>query len=237
MSYPIIVLWSVPRSVSTSFERMVSERGDHTVFDEPFSRTYYFGPDRHSPRYTETIPHSAAHEVVAEIEAAAEERPVFVKDMAYHAQDVLPLVIERWRSCFLVRHPANAIPSLAAQWPDFTDDETGWGHLDLAADLIEDAGDPLVVVDAHRLCDEPARVVAGWCAQMGLEYDPEALTWEPGMRPEWELWAEWHASTARTTGFRHMAPPPPPPSHDDTRLRAAYDAAMVVYQRLYAHAI
>ncbi len=51
MSHRITFLWTVPRSVSTSFERMMMERGDHVVFDEPFSRSYYFGPDRRSARY------------------------------------------------------------------------------------------------------------------------------------------------------------------------------------------
>ena len=59
MRHRIIVLWTVPRSVSTSFERMMSARGDHAVFDEPFSRSYYFGPDRRSWRYTDSLPDSS----------------------------------------------------------------------------------------------------------------------------------------------------------------------------------
>ncbi|ROR92344.1 sulfotransferase family protein [Nocardioides aurantiacus] len=238
MSHPITVLWSVPRSVSTSFERMISERGDHTVFDEPFSRAYYFGPDRRSQRYDETIPGSAATQVLAEVEAAAEERPVFVKDMAYHPTELLDReFLARFRNTFLVRDPAATLTSLARKWPDFTDEETGWADLDRAADLVEDLGQPLVVVDADRLCADPAAVVEDWCERMGVTYDPSALTWEPGMRPEWELWGEWHASTSRSTGFGDLRPPPPPPGHEDSRLRAAYDAALPVYERLLAHAL
>lgn len=238
MSHPITVAWSIPRSVSTSFERMVSERGDHTVLDEPFSRAYYFGPDRRSRRYDETIPHSAPSEVLEEIEAAAEERPVFVKDMAYQAADLLDAdLLGRFRNCFLVRDPAATLTSMARKWPDFTDEEAGWAHLDRAADLVEELGQPLVVVDADRLCADPETVVRDWCERMDLAYDPDALTWEPGMRPEWELWGEWHASTARSTGFGTLRPPPPPPGHEDSRLRAAYDEAMPVYDRLLAHAV
>ncbi|WP_051706059.1 sulfotransferase family protein [Nocardioides aequoreus] len=238
MSYPVIVLWSVPRSVSTSFERMVSERGDHTVLDEPFSRAYYFGPDRHSQRYAETIPHSAAREVLEEIEEAAEERPVFVKDMAYHAVDLLEAdVLGRFRNSFLVRHPSGALRSLARRWPDFTDAETGWPDLGRAADVVEEVGQPLVVVDANRLCDDPDAVVERWCERIGLDHRPETLTWEPGMRPEWELWEEWHASTSRTTGFGTMSPPPSPPGDDEPRLQEAYADALPVYERLVAHAL
>ncbi|WP_299051548.1 hypothetical protein [uncultured Nocardioides sp.] len=238
MSHPITVLWSIPRSVSTSFERMVSERGDHTVLDEPFSRAYYFGPDRLSDRYSETIPHSALHEVVEEIDDAARQRPVFVKDMAYQAQALLDeAFVGRLRHSFMVRHPAATLRSLARTWPDFTDDETGWEHLGLVADLVEAQGDELVVVEAESLCSDPGPVVADWCERMGLDHRPDALTWEPGMRPEWELWAEWHGSTSRTTGFAPLRPTPPPPGEDQPRLRAAYDAAVPVYERLRAHAL
>ena len=33
----IVPLWSVPRSISTGFERMMIERGDFKVIHEPFS--------------------------------------------------------------------------------------------------------------------------------------------------------------------------------------------------------
>lgn len=238
MSHRIIVLWTVPRSVSTSFERMISERGDHAVFDEPFSRAYYYGPGRRSARYSETIPNSSAEQIVAEIEEAARERPVFVKDMAYQAAELLgPDLLQRFDNCFLVRDPAATLRSLAKSWPDFTDDETGWAHLDEAADITESLGQPSVVLDANLLCQDPAAVVEEWCDRMDLPYLPEALTWEPGMRPEWELWGDWHGSTARTTGFGDLREPPPPPTPDNPRLHQAHEAALPVYHRLLADAI
>ncbi len=238
MSHRIILLWTVPRSVSTSFERMVSERGDHIVFDEPFSRSYYYGPDRRSTRYSETLPHSSAEEVLAEIEAAALEQPVFVKDMAYHAAKLLgPDLLQRFDNCFLIRDPAATVRSLARRWPDFSDDESGWAHLDEAAHIAESLGQPRVVLDANVLCRNTAEVVEDWCDRMGLPYDPDALTWEPGMRPEWDLWGDWHGSTARSTGFSELRDAPPPPTPDEPRLHEAYQAALPVYRRLVADAI
>ena len=178
MSHRITVLWSVPRSVSTSFERMMSARGDHAVFDEPFSRSYYYGPDRRSARFTETLPHSSAEQVLEEIEAAAQERPVFVKDMAYQAATLLgPDLLTRFHNCFLVRDPAATLRSLAKRWPDFSDEESGWGPLAQAAQIVEALGQPLVVLDAELLCRDPAAVVSDWCARMDLPYLAEALTW------------------------------------------------------------
>lgn len=236
MAHPIIMMWTVPRSVSTSFERMVIERGDHAVFDEPFSKRYYYGPDRRSQRYTEELPGSSASDLLAEIEAAAEERPVFVKDMAYHAAGLLGAdLLGHFRNCFLVRDPAAALRSLANRWPDFTAEEAGWDALAEAADVVEGLGQPLVVVDAGDLCRDPAGVVASWCAAMDLPYVEEALTWEPGMRPEWELWADWHASTARSSGFHPLHEPPPPPGDEEPRLQSLHSRALPVYERLLRH--
>jgi hypothetical protein len=238
MAHRIIFLWTVPRSVSTSFERMMSARGDHTVFDEPFSRSYYYGPDRRSDRYDETLPHSSATEVLDEIEQAAEERPVFVKDMAYQAAELLgPDLLKRFDNTFLVRDPAATLQSLARQWPDFTDEETGWAHLEEAADAVDSLDQPHVVLDSNELCRDPMTVVSEWCDRMDLPFVEDALTWDPGMRPEWSLWDDWHATTASSTGFNELEPPPPPPGPEEPRLHEAYTAARPVYESLAVHAI
>ncbi len=58
----MLALWATPRTVSTAFERMMIERGDHTVVNEPWSRCYYYGPSRRSERFTETLPRSTHDE-------------------------------------------------------------------------------------------------------------------------------------------------------------------------------
>jgi hypothetical protein len=238
LSHPITVCWTVPRSVSTSFERMVMERGDHIVFDEPYSRSYYVGPHRRSHRYADQGGAHDAAAVTAELFRAAERGPVFVKDMAYHAIDLVPHdTLAGFRHCFVVRHPAATLRSLAATWPDFTDDEAGWAALDRMADLVEGSGRPLVVVDAEQLCADPPTVVTAWCDAMGLDFDPDALTWEAGMRPEWERWREWHESSARATGFRPLRAERELADDADDRVRRAYAEALPVYERLAARAL
>jgi hypothetical protein len=218
---------------------MMTARGDHTVFDEPFSKHYYYGPERRSTRYDdEHLPESSPGELLASIEKAAEERPVFVKDMAYQASVILePDIVGRFRNCFQVRDPAASLRSLVKHWPDFTDDETGWEALGRAADVVSETGQPLVVIDADLLCDNPAGVVSRWCDEMDLDYKEDALTWKPGMRDDWELWGDWHAGTSQSTGFESLGQAPAPPTEEEPRLREAYERAVPVYERLMAHAL
>ena len=51
-----IALWSVPRSLSTAFERVFVERGDFEVLHEPFSASYYYSTERRSDRFASEEP-------------------------------------------------------------------------------------------------------------------------------------------------------------------------------------
>jgi hypothetical protein len=226
--HPVVALWSVPRSGSTAFERMMMERGDVAVFHEPFSVRYYCGATKRSSRYDEVRDDGDPDHILAALEVAASVRPVFVKDMAYH---VLGLVdnafLARFVHSFLIRDPAWTLPSLAAIWPDFTDEEVGFDALAAMAARVSDP----VVVDGDDLRCDPSGVVRAWCDRVGLPFVPEALSWSPGMPPEWTLWEDWHAEVAASRGF---VPPPdgPAPDRHDPRVEGAYRSARPVYEEL-----
>jgi hypothetical protein len=114
-------------------------------------------------------------------------------------------------------------------WPDFTDEEAGYTALERFVDLVEDP----VIIDSDDLLRDPEPVVHAYCRAVNLEHRPDALTWEPGMPPEWTVWAAWHDEVARSTGFR---PPPThaPPSITDDRVAAVYARCRPVYERLRA---
>lgn len=228
-----IALWAVPRAASTAFERMVIERGDHEVFDEPFSEHYYFGPCKVSPRFAEVRPHAGPEATLDRIEEAATRGPVFVKDMAYHVAGIAsPAFVARFTNTFLIRDPARSLPSLARMWPDFTDDEAGFAALAALVALVEGVGQDLVVVDSDDLCRDPARLVGAWCERVGITFEPGALSWDPGMRPEWRLWPDWYGATSRSTGF--LPPSDPPPAPDDARVAGACERWRPVYEELRA---
>lgn len=54
-----IFLWTAPRCISTAFERSVMEVGGGKLFHEPYTSSYYFGPERIS-RYCTKCPHSTS---------------------------------------------------------------------------------------------------------------------------------------------------------------------------------
>lgn len=211
------------------------ERGDHMVFDEPYSRHYYFGPEKRSERSTVVLPWSRPEEILARLLAAAEEAPVFVKDMAYHVDAVASSdLLSRFVNTFLLRDPAQALPSLARRWPDFTDEEAGYAALARLVALVDGRGEDAVIIDSDDLCRDPAGTVRAYCERVEITFLPRALTWEPGMRPEWELWRDWYEATAASSGFRPPSTTATPPPPAEPRVARVYDRCAPIYEQLRA---
>lgn len=231
----ILALWATPRTVSTAFERMMIERRDHLVLDEPWSRAYYFGPERRSTRYPLTFPESTFAAVEAGVLAAGSGRAVFVKDMAYHAAPgITDEALAAMSHTFLIRDPAAALASLQRRWPDVTDDEAGYrAQQELFERVVAVTGSCPPVIDSDRLRADPDRVIRRWCDRVGLEHLPRALRWRPGMRPEWPLWRDWYAGVAETTGF---LPPGGSPTPDDTTPDDTVGSERHVDERMLAEA-
>ncbi|HZJ27580.1 MAG TPA: hypothetical protein VFF40_11325, partial [Acidimicrobiia bacterium] len=230
----IVVLWTTPRSRSTAFERMMIERGDHTVFDEPFSVPYYFSAERRSNRYSERAPDADAATVLDRLVDAAATRPVFVKEMAHHASGLLtPAFLGRFTNTFLVRAPRAALGSFAARWPDLTEEEAGYGRLLEAFRVVQQLGrTPPIVLESDEVTDDPPALVRAWCDAIGIPFIESALRWEPGMQPQWERWHDWYEGVARTTGF--VPRPPDAPTPLDERVNAIAARAQPVYDELAA---
>ena len=235
----MLTLWATPRTVSTAFERMMIERGDHLVLDEPWSRAYYFGPERASNRYPLTFPESTYAAVETGVLAAgAGGTAVFVKDMAYHAAPgITDDALSAMTHTFLIRDPRAALTSLHRRWPDFTDDEAGYGAQRALFDrVVAVTGTVPAVIDSDALVTDPDGVVAAWCERVGIDHRPESLRWSAGMRSEWQLWRDWYENAAASTGF--VAPRGGVPTVElSDRVRALLPTAERAVAPLRAHAI
>lgn len=222
------------------------ERGDRTVLDEPFSARYYFSRERRSSRFDESEPDATGPAVLEQIRTAAEEAPVFVKDMAYHATGLLSAsFLANFTNTFLIREPAATLASLARKWPDFTAEEAGFEAMGAAFDLVVRGHDAPVVMDADELTADPESMVAAWCARVGIPFVAEALSWSPGMVPQWMRWQDWYTGVAESSGFRkpaaadqgsrgHLQPAEAETPADALVPVEVLSHAQVVYDRLHA---
>ena len=230
-----IALWATPRTASTAFERMMIERCDVRVVNEPGSRFYYYSADGPSDRFDEVLPGADPASIRAGLVPDG-ERPTFFKDMAYHPAGHLEAELRRPDAVhtFIIREPARALASLARRWPDFTWDQAGYAAQARAVEVVAaQMGSTPTIIDSDELRADPGGVVRAWCGAVGLEHRPEALTWEPGLPPELDLWADWYDGAAASTGF---LPPSasPEPVLDDPWLAEAVARARPIYDALFA---
>jgi hypothetical protein len=207
--YPLIALWAHPRSLSTVTARVMLQRGDFRVFNEPFSYVYYLHDNKGSPDplldRDPTRPTSYP-EVKHWLLQAAENQPVFFKDMSHHAYAHLQHdepFLRRITHTFLIRDPAKALLSYYRITPDFVLEEVGlerqYHHFQLVTGLT---GSPPILIDADDLTRNPAGVLRAYCATLGIPFLPHALHWQTGLPQTWRDWGSWHGTLEASTGFR-----------------------------------
>ena len=240
--HPIVILWSTPRTTSTAFEWMMRMRGDVACFHEPFGEAWYKGDDAMWPRLkadSPRVPGLTRGMVVDRMARAAAEHPVFSKDMPHYILDMADEdFLGRYVHSFLIRDPAKAIPSIARRAPEWGLDEYGFAeHRDFFDRVATHLGAPPPVIDSDDLLEDPHGIVAAWCRAVGIAFIPEALTWEPGARPEvsWYDEGSWHDVLAQSDGLK------PQPRRLSTmegaspEIKAVYEMALPHYRHLHKH--
>lgn len=218
MSKNRIILWTAPRCVSTAFERSIMTLKNSKIFHEPYSKAYYFGPEKQSPRYaSQETNHQATYRSISKmLQKEYDGRDfLFSKEMAYCVENKMHIFTEEgfknFQHSFLIRHPLKAIYSLfkASTNPKLT----GWDYFDPAEagfrqmlELYEFVDRNIhrnpVVVDADDLLDYPNEILQSYCEAVGLEYEENMTSWEPGPVPEWDTWAGWHEDALKSSGFK-----------------------------------
>jgi hypothetical protein len=203
---PMLMLWGAPRSRSTAFYRMMIERGDFTGVFEPFSHVLAFGNVDIAGRQPATVP-----EVVAELRSLATTRQVFVKDTTdKRYPEVLAdrrLLAEDAQHTFLIRHPRETISSvLAVESRNPRIHAIGFeAQYEMYTKVGQLTGRDPLVVDAGDLMNRPADTIKAYCAHVGIDFRPEALTWQPSERPEWQGgFSHWFTDVAASSGLAEL---------------------------------
>lgn len=235
MSYPILFLWSTPRSLSTAFLRMMLERGDFFVVHEPFSSIVSRGVAAVGDERA-----GSNAEVVDLLREKARTKAVFVKEVTDSHYGLIddPGFPHLGTNTFLIRHPEQTIASHHAMKPEVNRDEIGYGHLlEVFEKVRAQVDDVPVVIEAEALLADPEGVVRDYCRRTGITFLPSAMAWSPEDRREWSRTAPWHRDVARSSGFTAIPKLYRTTIHNDPHLAAHYAYHLPFYERLRACAV
>ena len=200
-----LILWSVPRSRSTAFFRMMTERGDFTVVHEPFSYLVMYGQtDVGGTRV------SSEEDLIRALLKLPGQ--VFTKEttgVRYPQVLATPEYLDGVTHTFLIRDPRETIPSYLKLEPDARVRSIGFELLhEIYTAVAERTGRQPVVVDAADLVRDPEGTVRAYCAATGIPFVPEALSWQPAQRSEWQLSRRWHETVAASAGLGAVSAEP-----------------------------
>lgn len=208
---PVFALWSAPRARSTAFFRSMLERGDLLALHEPLEGLTYFGATDVEGRTFES-----SESLLAWLLDETRDRSVFLKETTDSRVLELVLADRRFlaaaRHAFLIRRPdeiaaslyavIQTIKSRDARYPDMGIESIGLKALhELYAGVRDAGGHHPVVIDSGDLVARPEATMAAYCAAVGLPFISSALTWKPGVRPEWRRSARWHVDVSASSGF------------------------------------
>lgn len=205
--HPLIFLWCVPRSRSTAFEKMMVHAGGFDVVSEPFIDTYKTSLRSDEDRISAG---EAFDDTFANLTKQSSARPVFVKDMAYHAAPFISdAQIRAAQHSFLIRDPAYSIPSLYKMRPAFTADQPGFAGMVALLQRIKQVSDQTpFVFDAESLVHNPENTVAQYFHWMGRAMPDDILSWPSGSRDAWAGRESWHLDAIASEGFNKYRTPP-----------------------------
>ena len=234
-----IAMWSGPRNLSTAMMRSFGSRADTFVSDEPFYGCFLKTIGADHPMREETI---AAMDcdwdsVMASLrEPTPDGSPIwYQKHMWHHMVGPVGYAdFEGFTHAFLIRSPEQMIASYLRKREVAAFEDFG---LERQAEFFEREADRLgqapPVIDANDVLADPAGAMSRLCEGLGIPWDPEMLSWEPGRRETDGPWApHWYAAVEASTGFG-------PPEMGDTSLpddaRRLADRCRPYYERLAKH--
>jgi len=233
-----INLWSGPRNVSTAVMYAFRERSDTSVVDEPLYAHYLSRTEVEHPAVQDVISsqNTDGESVVRDLLLGSNDTPVrFFKHMAHHLVELDPAFLGLMENLLLTRNPRQMLPSLVKQVPQPTLDGTGLPMQVQLLDRILESGSSPIVIESKRLLLDPEGVLRTVCRHLGLEWEPEMLSWDPGPKPEDGVWApHWYENVHRSTGF---APYEEKDEPFPERLQPLLAECTPLFERLREHAI
>ena len=220
---------------------MMSRRGDFYVVQELFSRAAYYSEERIFDRVA-LIPAKAEYNyrnVLRSLKLQSKENRVFIKDFPYSFMHIIDdEFIASFDHTFLIRDPAQMLPSYYHQMPDLDIDECGYKEMfELFQKVLDTTGEIPAVVNADDLVENPVGAVRAYCSRIGIPFIPEALNWKPpGDSDQIKWWGKgnWYEDFFVTRGFQ-VTENTYLKINESGRLRSLYDLCMPYYDNINRH--
>ena len=225
-----ILAWSGPRNLSTAMMYAFGNRPDFEVMDEPFYAAYLAKTGLDHPMRDAILASQPTDP--AAVAALCRKPPKihsYQKHMAHHMLPDFPL---GWANdavhLHLIRHPARVIASYGAKRDDISESDIAFAA---QASLYDRVGG--LVIDTADLRDDPAKMLAKFCSEIGISFDPAMLNWSGGGHSADGIWAlHWYNAAHASTGFAGPEGPLPTVDRDDL-----LHAALPFYTAMKARAL
>lgn len=233
-----ICLWSGPRNVSTALMYAFGQRSDTEIIDEPLYAHYLNVTGALHPGREEVMASMPidGNEVIRDVIQGSCAKPVlFMKQMAHHLVEIDRSFMHETQNILLIRDPKEMLPSLTKVIgiPQLKD--TGYKlQTELLLELRQ-AGQSPPILEARELLLAPEEVLSTLCSRLGLLFEEEMLSWQPGGHPSDGVWAPyWYHNVHLSEGF---APYKPKTEPFPTELNSVLSECMPYYELLRADAI
>lgn len=230
-----IAMWSGPRNLSTAMLYAFGCRPDFAAWDEPFYAAYLKATGIDHPMREHVL---QAHETDASVVAADCAGPVpdgkehwYMKHMGFHMCEGFPLDwAEDCVNIYLIRHPNRVIASYVAKRENPTMRDIGFEQ---QLEIFERFPGP--VIDSGDIRRAPDEAIGWLCAEIGLRFDQQMLSWRKGPKPFDGVWAKhWYGAVHASDGLSPGSEGDLPDLESDAKHLA--QKALPMYQEMRAKA-
>lgn len=205
MDNKIIFLIAPPRSLSTAFLRMMEQRHDLQIINEPASCVYYqqYFPNAEATYHKDVLKsYEAVHETIA---SSAKESSLFIKEMGFAFAELIsakPDLISapNISHVFLLRNPHHCLisyyrklrPELVEILLPYLEQLTGFEALyDSFKKVCAQAANKPLIIHAEDLISNSEQTVQALCEHIKLPHLPDSLHWK-SLGDEFTGAQEWH---------------------------------------------
>lgn len=187
----IIFLVAPPRSLSTAFLRMMGERDDLKVMNEPACCVYNQIHYPHSKGIYSELALTTYSKVRDKILTAAKDSPIFIKEMSFSFEEFIKAEPDLMNDpdiyfILLLRDPHHCIISYYKKIPQDTIDFiisdfgqlTGYPSLYTSFRLLQDnAFHKPYIIHAEQLYNDSPSTIKAFCDHIKIPYKNEHLNW------------------------------------------------------------